>query len=208
MPPYDRGVEGFEHVWVDTCEHHAGAGAAQESYVALANDRRPVVLDLALHHDLRTDRPFLRQLLRAGGEPLLSMPALRVDPVGLDYYCHSEWWYDDSGSHAPSPYPQGFAALAQHYSDRYQRPLLLSETNIRGLPTDRASWLKYMLQEYELAVSRGVPLQGFCWFPYVDSCDWDSLLARPAGRDRPGRVLSLDSERRRVPFRDGAPLRP
>jgi hypothetical protein len=75
-PPYDRGPEGLarllgnvlpaictaarcwsellpdaEHVWVDTCEHHAGTPGGPADHAALANDRRHVVLDLALHHD-------------------------------------------------------------------------------------------------------------------------------------------------------------
>ena len=69
--------------------------------------------------------------------------------------------------------------------------MMLTETNIRGLPTDRVAWLKYALEQYELALSRGVDLRGFCWFPQVDSCGWDSLLARGAGRVDPVGVVSL-----------------
>jgi hypothetical protein len=72
--------------------------------------------------------------------------------------------------------------------------MLLAETNIRGLATDRASWLRYTLEQYDLAIARGVPLEGYCWFPYVDSCDWDSLLARSAGRIDPVGVVSLGEE--------------
>jgi beta-glucosidase/6-phospho-beta-glucosidase/beta-galactosidase len=222
-PPYDRGTTGLvrllrsvlpalstasqcwaellpdaEHVWVDTCEHHRGTPGDPERYAALANDRRHVVLDLALHHDLDPERPFLRELLQAGGEPLLDVPPLRIDRLGLDYYCHSEWYYDDAGSHSPSPHPLGFAAVAEQYGQRYGLPMLLAETNLRGLPTDRASWLRHVLEQYELAVARGVDLSGFCWFPYVDSCDWDSLLARPAGRVDPVGVLTLGTDRTRV----------
>ena len=221
-PPYDQGTGGFvrllrsvlpslsaasqcwsellpdaEHVWVDTCEHHVGTPGDPAAYAATANDRRHVVLDLALGHDLDPDRPYLRELLAAGGEPLLEIAPVRVDRLGLDYYCHSEWFYDERGSHSPSPHPLGFAALAQQYGDRYGLPMLLSETNLRGLPSDRASWLRYTLEQYELARSRGVDLDGFCWFPYVDSCDWDSLLARPAGRADPVGVVSLAPDRSR-----------
>src|SRR5215217_6013132 len=88
-PPYDRGVAGFgrllksvlpaigraariwaellpaaAHVWVDTAEHHVGVGG-QAGYAELANDRRHVVLDLLLGHDLDPGRPFLRRLLAA-----------------------------------------------------------------------------------------------------------------------------------------------
>ncbi len=227
-PPYDRGIDGFRrllrsvlpslsraadawrtllpdarHVWVDTAEHHTGVGPGA-AYAALANDRRHVVLDLALGHELDADRPFLQQLLRDGGDALLDVPPLRVDMLGLDYYCHSEWFYDEVRGHSPSPRPVGLASIAEHYADRYGLPLMLTETNIRGLPSDRTTWLRYTLEQYELALSRGVPLHGYCWFPQVDSADWDSLLARCAGRIDPVGVHSLraDGTRARTSFTD------
>jgi hypothetical protein len=221
-PPYDRGMEGFRrlllsvlpplaqaaaawrdllpgahHVWVDTAEHHTGTGPGA-AHAETANDRRHVVLDLALGVDLDPGRPFLGPLVADGGEALLELPPLRVDVLGLDYYCHSEWFYDEQGSHAPSPRPVGLASVAEHYAGRYGLPLMLTETNIRGLPTDRASWLRYTLEQYELALSRGVPLHGYCWFPHVDSADWDSLLARCAGRTDPVGVLSLEPDGSRL----------
>lgn len=217
-PPYDRGMEGFvrlassvlpainqaaecwaellpdaHHVWVDTAEHHAGTQSCQQ-YVELTNDRRHVFLDLMLGHELDPARPFLAEFIRAGGGPLLELPPRRVDVVGLDYYSHSEWFYDDIGGYAPSPYPIGFAAVAEQYFNRYGLPMMLTETNLRGQPSDRISWLRYMIEQYDIAVGRGVPLHGFCWFPQVDSCDWDSLLARTAGRVDPVGVLSIDGD--------------
>jgi hypothetical protein len=192
------------HVWVDTAEHHAGSPALQE-YAELANDRRHLFLDLMLGHDLNPDRPFVAEFLRAGGGPLLELPPRRVDVVGLDYYCHSEWYYDEAGGYAPSPHPIGFAAVAEQYSTRYRLPMMLTETNLRGQPSDRITWLRYMVAEYDLALERGVPLHGFCWFPQVDSCDWDSLLARTAGRVDPVGVVSIDTDtktRQRTGFTD------
>lgn len=219
-PPYDRGLGGLvrlagsvlpainkaaecwaellpdaRHVWVDTAEHHAGS-AAHQDYVALANDRRHLFLDLMLGHDLDPSRPFLAQFLRAGGEALLELPPRRVDVLGLDYYGHSEWYYDDVGGHAPSPYPVGFAAVAELYGQRYGLPMMLTETNLRGQPSDRISWLRYMLEQYDLGLERGLALHGFCWFPQVDSCDWDSLLARTAGRVDPVGVVSIGGDER------------
>ena len=79
---------------------------------------------------------------------------------------------------------------------------MLTETNLRGQPSDQVSWLRHTLEQYELALSRGVPLHGYCWFPQVDSCDWDSLLARGAGRRDPVGVLQLaaDGSRRSTIF--------
>jgi beta-glucosidase/6-phospho-beta-glucosidase/beta-galactosidase/glycosyltransferase involved in cell wall biosynthesis len=227
-PPYDRGLPGLRrllrsvlpalseaaaywraalphahHVWVDTAEHHTATGPGVE-YAALANDRRHVVLDLALGRDLDLGRPFLRELAADGGDDLLALTPLQVDVLGLDYYCHSEWFYDEHGSHAPSPHPVGMAAVVEQYANRYGLPVMLTETNVRGLPSDRTSWMRYTLEQYELALSRGVPLHGYCWFPQVDSADWDSLLARAAGRIDPVGVLSLDADgtRRRTEFTD------
>src|SRR5919107_6317983 len=101
-PPYDRGMDGFRrllrsvlpglseaatrwrellpaahHVWVDTAEHHLGVGPGA-AYAEVANDRRHVVLDLALGRYLDPSRPFLGQLLSDGGADLLELPPLRV----------------------------------------------------------------------------------------------------------------------------------
>jgi len=91
----------------------------------------------------------------------------------------------------------GLAAVLEQYAERYRLPMMVTETNLRGLPTDRASWLRYTLEQYELALARGVPLHGFCWFPQVDSCDWDSLLARAGGRVDPVGVLGVGAGGRR-----------
>ena len=217
-PPYGRGPEAFvrvlrtvlpalaaasrlakqllpdaRHVWVDTCEHHDGEPGDPADFGVHCNDRRHAVLDLFLGHDLDVDnRGFLQVLERAGGEDLFDIAPGRIDVLGLDYYAHSEWWYVRGGGVSPSPYPIGFAALAQQYAERYGVPVILGETNVRGLPSDRATWLKYMAEQYEVAVAAGVPLEGFCWFPVVDSCDWDSLLARHARRCDPVGIFAPD----------------
>jgi len=178
------------HVWVDTCEHHAGEPGDPAEFGEHCNDRRTSVLDLFLGHDLDVERRgFLQVLERAGGADLFDIAPGRIDVLGLDYYPHSEWWYVHGGGVSPSPHPIGFAAVARQYAERYDVPLILGETNVRGLPSDRATWLKYMAEQYGLAVADGVRLEGFCWFPVVDSCDWDSLLARHAGRCDPVGVL-------------------
>src|SRR3712207_9217969 len=63
----------------------------------------------------------------------------------------------------------------------------------------RSSWLKYTLEQYEIAASAGIDLRGYCWFPFIDSCDWDSLLFRCDGNVDPVGVFWLDEELRRRP---------
>ncbi|MDP8958892.1 MAG: family 1 glycosylhydrolase [Actinomycetota bacterium] len=195
---YRELLPDARHVHVDTCERHSG-GRGGEAYAALANDRRFFVLDLLLGRPLHPERPFVGELLRAGGEELLGLEAGHIDVLGLDYYAHSEWRFVTGAGIAPSPTPAPLSALISDYWDRYRLPCMLSETNIRGFSSDRASWLKYTLEQCELAVARGVPLAGYCWFPFIDSCDWDSLLSRSDGSIDPVGVYWLDERLERRP---------
>ncbi len=223
-PPHRRGVGGFvalaanvlpavadasracrellpnaRHVYVDTCEHASAATPAAQRIADMANDRRFFLLDLFLGHPLAPDRPFVAQVLAAGGEALLAIAAGHVDVVGLDYYAHNQWHYLDATGRGirPSPQPLALAALMAQYWERYRRPVILGETNIRGFAPDRASWLKHTLEQCEQAVGAGVPVEGYCWFPFVDSCDWDSTLTRADGHLDPVGVYWLDDDRNR-----------
>jgi len=216
-PPYLRGTAGFvsllrnvlpamteasrmyrdllphaQHVYVDTCEGHSGVDAYGELYAEILNDRRFFILDVMSGRAIDPDRPYAAELRAAGGEDLLEIAPGRVDVVGLDYYAHSEWCFSESFSVSPSPQPVGLAALAHQYHDRYGLPMLLTETNIRGYAPDRVSWLKYTLEQCEEARAEGVPLDGYCWFPFIDSVDWDSLLANADGHVDPVGVYWLD----------------
>ena len=226
-PPYLSGLEGFvrlatnvfpavaaasracrdllpdaRHLYVDTCERHSAASSAAEAYTAFANDRRFFLLDLFLGRPLDPERPFVAELRRAGvDEELLAMEPGHVDVLGLDYYAHCQWqFFDDHGTGImSSPTPAPLADLVEEYWGRYRLPCVLGETNIRGYPSDRASWLKYTLEQCEVARRRGVPLEGYCWFPFVDSSDWDSLLSRCTGSIDPVGVYWLDDVLARRP---------
>ena len=222
-PPYGRGMEGLvalyrnvlpslleasrlmaerlpgaRHVYVDTCEGHTTLDESGEEYAALANDRRFFVLDLMLGRLAEGERPFVREVAAAGGEDLLTLPPGHLDVLGLDYYAHSEWAFTTQGGFrgvTPSPEPHGLAELIRQYHAHVpQLPLELTETNIRGGPFERATWLKHTLQQCEEAVADGVPLTGYCWFPFVDSVDWFSLLARADGSIDPVGVYWLDED--------------
>jgi hypothetical protein len=141
------------------------------------------------------------EVLAAGGRPLLELEPGHVDVLGLDYYAHNQWQYQDryGRGQAWSPDPGSLADLIGEYWDRYRLPCVIGETNIRGFAPDRASWLKYTLEQCEVAAGRGVPLDGYCWFPFVDSCDWDSVLVRSEGNVDPVGVYWLDERLERRP---------
>jgi hypothetical protein len=83
------------------------------------------------------------------------------------------------------------------YAERYDVPVTLGETNIRGYSSDRVSWLKYTLEQCEAARDAGIDVRGYCWFPFVDSCDWDSILTDYKGNIDPVGVYWLDEQRQR-----------
>ena len=189
------------HVYVDTCEGHSAARPEAQRHADYANDRRFFLLDLLLGRPMSADRPFVAAVLAAGGGGLLDLEPGHVDVLGLDYYAHTQWlWMDGAGrGRMTSPRPASLAELIHEYWARYRLPCALTETNIRGYASDRASWLKYTLEQCELARDAGVPLVGFCWFPFVDSCDWDSLLTRSSGNVDPVGVYWLDGQLERRP---------
>ena len=224
-PPYLRGLENFlglvrnvipalaeasrlyaqllpdaTHVYVDSCEHHTAAGAEGVGITELANDRRFFIADIMLGQHLDRRRPFVAKVIEAGFGDLLSMPPGSIDVLGLDYYAHCQWEFSapDVGI-VPSPRPAALRELIVEYWERYRLPCMLGETNIRGFGPDRATWLKYTLEQCERARQAGVPFVGYCWFPFIDSADWDSLLYRCDGNIDPVGVYSIDCDLDRRP---------
>ena len=189
------------HLYVDACERASAASAGAEPFAELANDRRFFLTDLFLGRPLEADRPFVAEVLAVGGDPLLELEPGFIDVLGLDYYAHNQWQYLDATGRGlmSSPEPAPLSDLIAEYWERYQLPCSLGETNIRGYASDRASWLKYTLEQCEAARAAGVPLESYCWFPFVDSCDWDSLLFRSAGNVDPVGVYWLDEDLERRP---------
>ena len=189
------------HFYVDTCERATAASPAAADHTAMVNDRRFFLLDVFLGRTIDHDRPFVSSVLAAGAENLLHVEPGHVDVLGLDYYAHNQWQYLDGGGQGipSSPDPGALADLIEEYWERYRLPCALGETNVRGFASDRVSWLKYTLEQCEIAESRGVPIDGYCWFPFVDSTDWNSVLVRCEGNVDPVGVYWLDEQLRRRP---------
>ncbi len=216
--PHYRGLEGFltvaknvmpaltaasrlcrellpdaRHVYVEVCEHHTASDPRGATYAEYANDRRFLLTDLFLGAEVDHRRPFVADVLAAGGEELLQLEPGQIDVLGLDYYAHNQWaWHAAGVGTTCPPAPLPLADVLAQYWDRYRLPCLLGETNIRGYPSDRATWLKYTLEQCELARDGGVPIEGYCWFPFVDSCDWGSILSRCESSVDPVGVYRLD----------------
>ncbi len=249
-PPYLHGVEGFvalarnvlpavaeasrrfrellpgaRHVWVDSCEGHTApdGNEAGASFAAMANDRRHFAVDALLGRAVDRSRPFVAEVVAAGGADLLELEPGHLDVLGLDYYAHHEWQYRGrvravevtrEGRHpagpgyprvatvegrTPAPDAQGLASLILQYAAHHPGlPLILAETNMLGATPDRATWLKHTLEQCERARAAGAPIGGYCWFGFLDSVDWSSLLARADRSIDPVGVIALDERLRRI----------
>lgn len=183
-------------IHVDTAEGHSALDAESAEFVRYLNQRRFLFHDLILGR-VGVLHPLWPRLRVEGGMTTTALGwfrrhAARIDVLGLDYYAHCEYQFHRQGSVCPSRAPQGFAALARQYHERYGLPVMLTETNIRGFVSDRISWLKYMVGECEDLVADGLPFAGFTWFPFLDSTDWDSLLVHAVGNIDPVGIYWLE----------------
>ena len=68
-----------------------------------------------------------------------------------------------------------------------------------GAPCAKASVAVASGKSCEIAASAGVPIEGHCWFPFVDSCDWDTLLRRCDCHRDPVGIYFLDETLQRHP---------
>lgn len=200
----ERLVPELHIVHVDSCERHVALDAHSRGHADFSNHLRYVLLDLVLGQ-VCAAHPLWEMLTEHGLTPAEACwfrehPA-RIDVLGLDYYAHSEMGWTVAGR-SERFVPWGFRRVALEYVDRYRVPVMLTETNVRGRIEDRISWLKYMVQECEALApgleARGSGLRGFCWYPFIDSTDWDSLVRIPARSIDPQGIYYLrpDFERR------------
>lgn len=109
-----------------------------------------------------------------GGNPSL------VDLVGLNFYPHNQWFYDDGptipmGHHEYRP----LANMLLEVADRYGKPIFLSETGAEG--SAKPSWLHYVCNEVRDAMDRGAVIEGICWYPITAYPGWDNSRHAEAG---------------------------
>lgn len=188
-------------VHVDACEKHRATNSESINEALYRNELRFLVPDLILGK-INESHPLYYYLHKhgAGSEELewFTKNPSRIDILGLDYYAHSELEWNCRARIYPNRHPEGFAAVAMDYVNRYNLPVMLTETNIRGFITDRISWLKFMVEQCEILENklqeREISFEGFCWYPLIDSTDWCSLVREANGRVDPQGIFYLDKE--------------
>lgn len=192
-------VPGVRLVHVDAAEKHRAVDDHSFGHAEFCNELRFLVQDMVLGR-VGSEHRLYRYLVDNGAdeqrlESFRESPA-RIDVIGLDYYSHCELEWCTDGRVFPNRTPEGLIPTALEYAERYRLPIMLTETNIRGYVSDRISWLKYMTEQCEEIERRvaaiGVGFEGFCWYPFIDSTDWCSLVTQARGNIDPQGIYWLD----------------
>jgi beta-glucosidase/6-phospho-beta-glucosidase/beta-galactosidase len=192
----------YTSVYIDTCEFHHPLDRGSTRWVEFVNHRRFMMADLVLGR-VSEQHPLWNFLVSHGmtdrGARWLRDHPIRIDLLGLDYYPHSEMdWRDGPRTHGeliwPVNSPRGFADVAMDYVSRYNLPVMLGETNVRGTVSDRITWLRFM-EEQTARLSEKADVRGFCWYPSVDSTDWCHVCAHSTASVDPQGIWYLDKDR-------------
>jgi beta-glucosidase/6-phospho-beta-glucosidase/beta-galactosidase len=199
-----ENVPDVRIVHVDAAERHRAVDPQSGPHAEMSNNLRFLVPDLVLGQV--DESHYLYEYLISNGAQTEHIDRLReqpgrIDVMGLDYYSHCELEWCRDGRVYPNRNPEGLVPTALEYAERYRLPIMLSETNIRGFISDRISWLKFMVEQCEeiewQAAEIGVPFEGFCWYPFIDSTDWSSLVTEANGHIDPQGLIWLDDRLRR-----------
>jgi hypothetical protein len=166
-------IEAIEAIWEAVPQ--ARFVLVDPLFNAIADSDDPLLIQRAKAY---SDARYQAWDMLAGRlQPELGGSSKYLDIIGVDYYPWNQWTYisDYEGGKSlkrdDPRYIPLHQLLAQVY-ERYQRPLLISETSTEA--EFRADWLNYVGSEALLALQSHIPLEGLCWYPIVDFPGWDN----------------------------------
>jgi len=126
-----------------------------------------------LAHEVRGHQWQTWELLRGSMCPELGGSPEALDLMGVNYYYNGQMEVV-TGEHLewdpPDPRRADFSDLLREVWDKYQRPLIISETG--HFDEGRSQWLTHILEETKKAMDNGVPLEGLCIYPVIDRPCW------------------------------------
>ena len=181
--------------------HHHGRGheikqqlvraaiAGMEAIWEVDSRARMLHVDPLIHVVPPRDRPDLARaaadqrmrqfeawdMLAGGLDPSLGGHPRYLDIVGVNFYHANQWEYPNQRLRwEDTPRDRRWIPLryllAEVY-DRYNRPIILSETSHFG--AGRGPWIAEVAEEVQQARTMGVPMEGICIYPIIDRPDWD-----------------------------------
>lgn len=104
--------------------------------------------------------------------PELGGSPRHLDIVGINYYWNNQWEFGREGTclSASDPRCWPLRDLIRWVWHRYGAEIVISETSHVG--DERASWLRYVVDEVEAALDEGIPLRGLCLYPILGMPEW------------------------------------
>lgn len=120
--------------------------------------------------------------------------------MGNDYYVTNEHRVYEDGRTEASGEIFGYHVITMQYYQRYQLPVMHTETNIMQGPVGDEA-VKWLWKEWANVLrvrNDGVPIMGFTWYSLTDQVDWDTALRENNGTVNPLGLYDLDRNIRPV----------
>ncbi len=181
--------------------HPFGIDAMQQA--RRLNSQRLLTLDL--NYGVRVDSEMYEYLLDNGMTReqyhfFLDNTLKQHCIMGNDYYVTNEHAVNPDGSTFASGEIFGYDEITAEYHNRYQLPVMHTETNLAEGPNGNEAelWLGKEILNVLKVRENGVPIVGFTWYSITDQVDWDTALREDNGRVNPLGLYDLDRKPRRV----------
>jgi beta-glucosidase len=103
--------------------------------------------------------------------------------MGNDYYVTNEHRVTPDGQTEPSGEIFGYDEITRQYYERYNLPVMHTETNLTQGPNgdEAVRWLQKEWANVLRLKNDGVPIVGFTWYSLTDQVDWDVALRENKG---------------------------
>lgn len=183
-----RTVNAIREIQPDSIMVHVEATGLtrtiRDDLVSLAREEKHrgyLCYDL-ISGNLPHDHLLFSWLVRNGASPddidELQRNAIKLDILGMNFY--PQWstkqlYIDKRGRIAfreTEHDGKGFAELITDYYQRYQVPIMITETSAVGSDEVREKWLESSVGMIKNLRVSGVPVIGYTWFPFFTMIDW------------------------------------
>jgi beta-glucosidase/6-phospho-beta-glucosidase/beta-galactosidase len=165
----------------------------------MLNERRFLSLDL--NYGRRVSSGMYEYLMDNGMTPeeydfFLTYNVREHCVMGNDYYVTNEHLLTSESTSVAAGEVFGYYVVTRDYYDRYNLPVMHTETNKEEPDSER--WLWKTWANVQRLRRDGVPLVGMTWYSLTDQVDWDTALRENNGRVNALGLYDLDRKLRPV----------
>lgn len=166
----------------ESCEYFHAESPKCQAKADFLNQKRFLPLDLTLAYP---SDPSMQAYLMQNGMTREEYTWFRNNPcrgrfiIGTDYYYTNEHMVHANGLTSCAGDVFGYYVVAKQYYNRYQLPLMHTETNMKE--PHSVEWLKKQWANLYRLKLDGIPVIGFTWYSLIDQVDWDTALREDNG---------------------------